>query len=69
MPKKRINDKHNPLVTLFHILANALLDDETGIDATAFNALMLLGQFVSVESVDEITKKVREVDGRYKFDQ
>jgi hypothetical protein len=38
--KKNLADAKNPLTILFKILANALLEDESGIDGTAFNALL-----------------------------
>jgi hypothetical protein len=69
MPKKNLADAKNPLTILFKILANALLEDESGIDGTAFNALLLLGELIDKELLTEyLQKRVREENGRYRFD-
>lgn len=69
MRKRKLTGDHNPLTVLFKILANALLEDEHGINGTAFNALLLLGELIDKDLLTEyLQKRVREQNDRYRFD-
>ena len=57
----------NPLLTLYKTLCNALLDDEDGINQTAYSALMILGDLVDKEAAQAIAAKIEEHDGRYRY--
>lgn len=65
---KRIDIKTNPLAVLFKILANALLEDERGINQTAYNALSVLAELIDKRLATELDKKSAEKNGRYRYE-
>jgi len=67
VPKKTA-DKQNPLATLIKILANALLEDEPGINITAYNALLILAELADPNLPAEIQKKVMVQDDRHRYE-
>lgn len=69
MPKKTLNEQDDPLVALFKILANSLLDDPHGINLTAKNALMILADLVRPGMAQKFEDKIVKDGGRYKFEQ
>ena len=69
MPKKTLNENDNPLVLLFKILTNALLDDPRGINRTAKNALLIMADVVQPDMAKQIEAKIVKIGSRYKYDQ
>jgi len=67
MNKNKQKTTDTPLVVLFKILATALLDDEHGINETAFNALTIMGNLINTRMMDDLRKKVERKDGRYYY--
>jgi hypothetical protein len=67
MNKNKQKTTDTPLVVLFKILATALLDDEYGINETAFNALSIMGNLINARMMDDLRKKVELKDGRYYY--
>lgn len=68
MLKKTKNKADNPLLVLFKILANALLDDPLGVTLTAKNALLILGDLVQPGAAQELEKKIeRSSASRYRY--
>ena len=65
--KKKFGNTKNPLVVLTKILANGLLDDKYGVNATAYNAFLLLASFVDPDLPEEIAKKSVERNGRFRY--
>lgn len=57
-----------PLVVLFKILANALLEDKYGVNMTAYNALMLLADTIDKDMAAAIEKKVIKTGSRYRYE-
>jgi len=68
MPKRKLAIDRNPLAILFKILANALLEDEHGINETAFNALSVLAGLIDPDLPDYLHKRVVGQNGRVRFD-
>jgi hypothetical protein len=67
MNKNKQKTTDTPLVVLFKILATALLDDEYGINETAFNALTIMGNLINARMMNDLSKKVELKDGRYYY--
>lgn len=67
MNKNKQKTTDTPLVVLFKILATALLEDEHGINETAFNALTIMGELIDKRMMDDLRKKVENNDGRYYY--
>lgn len=67
MNKDKQKTTDTPLVVLFKILATALLEDEQGINETAFNALTIMGELIDKRMMDDLRKKVENNDGRYYY--
>ena len=70
MPPKQgqFNSSPTPLVVLFKLLANSLLEDKYGINMTAYNALMILAAFIDKDMAAAIKKKVIEKHNRYRYE-
>ena len=64
----KFNNEHNPLVVLFKILTNALLDDKHGVNTTAYNALLILAGTVDADLAKEIEKKAAKRSGRHRYE-
>lgn len=58
----------NPLVVLFKLLANSLLEDKYGVNTTAYNALMILAATIDKQAAADIKKKTGEFRGRYRYE-
>jgi hypothetical protein len=58
----------NPLVVLFKMLANALLEDKYGINTTAYNSLLILAATIDKNMANDIKKKAAESRNRYRYD-
>lgn len=69
MQKKTFDDDETPLEILCKILANALLDDQRGINLTAKNALLILADLVRPGFAEELEKKIIRNGNRYRYDQ
>lgn len=67
MNKDKQKTTDTPLVVLFKILATALLEDEYGINKTAFNALTIMGNLINTRMMDDLCKKVELKEGRYYY--
>ena len=57
----------NPLVVLFKMLSNSLLEDKYGINVTAYNALMILAGTIDKDMANDIKKKTSENHNRYRY--
>jgi hypothetical protein len=68
MPKKIQHKADNPLLVLFKILANALLEDPHGVNLTAKNALLILADVIERGAAKEIEKKITCDNERYKYE-
>lgn len=70
MPPKtgKLNTVPSPLVVLFKLLANALLEDKYGVNMTAYNALLILAALIDKDMAAEIKKKVVENRNRYRYE-
>lgn len=71
MAKKTLNsnDAADPLVVLFKILSDALLDDVCGVNPTAKNALLILADVIKKGMAQDLEKKIVREGSRYKYDQ
>lgn len=71
MAKKTLNrnDAVDPLVVLFKILADSLLEDNYGVNTTAKNALLILADLIKKGMAHDLEKKIIREENRYKYDQ
>lgn len=65
---EKFNSTPNPLVVLFKLLANALLEDKYGVNASAYNALLILAAVIDKETAADIKKKVAANRNRYRYE-
>ncbi|NDG03984.1 MAG: hypothetical protein EB121_01330, partial [Alphaproteobacteria bacterium] len=66
---RRIEHVKSPLTVLYQVLCNAVFEDEHGANQTTYNALMILGASIDKDVADSVNKKLREEDGRYKYEE
>lgn len=64
----RLDSTPSPLVVLFKMLANSLLEDKYGINTTAYNAMLILAASIDKQMAADIKKKTGEFRGRYRYD-
>jgi hypothetical protein len=64
----KFDGRPSPAVVLFKLLANSLLEDKYGINATAYNALMILADVIDKDMASGIKKKVVENHKRYRYE-
>ncbi|NDC55265.1 MAG: hypothetical protein EBZ69_00260 [Alphaproteobacteria bacterium] len=67
--QRRIEHVKSPLTVLYQVLCNAVFEDEHGANQTTYNALMILGASIDKDVADSVNKKLREEDGRYKYEE
>jgi hypothetical protein len=58
----------NPLVVLFKLLSNSLLEDKYGINTTAYNALLIFAATIDKQLAVDLKKKTAEFRGRYRYE-
>lgn len=59
----------SPLVVLFKLLANSLLEDKYGVNMTAYNALLILAATIDKQMALDIKKKTGEFRNRYRYEE
>jgi hypothetical protein len=65
----RLDTGPNPLVVLFKLLSNSLLEDKYGINTTAYNALLILASTIDKQMALDIKKKTGEFRNRYRYEE
>jgi hypothetical protein len=64
----RLDSGPNPLVVLFKLLANSLLEDRYGINTTAYNAMLILAGTIDKQMAADIKKKTGDFRGRHRYE-
>lgn len=66
--QSRLDSRPSPLVVLFKMFTNALLEDRYGINTTAYNALLIMAAAIDKQMAADIKKKTVGSRGRYRYE-